>query len=122
MSSALRPEDDEVIDALDELSTTLEQAAAAEQEMADRAQSLRAKRAEGRSWSDIIAEEPRPRLVELLTITLGRLATASNQFRRLLAAQLRHDELSTEQIARLFGVTRQRISHLLRGERESARV
>ena len=80
----------------------------------ERAHVLREGRQAGRPYSELVAAEPRPLLVERLAEVLEELATASAAFRRSEARVLHDDGLSQESIAAFFGVTRQRVSALLR--------
>jgi hypothetical protein len=79
-----------------------------------RAESLRAHRATGARYRDIVGTEQRPLLVEIVSDAVLRLVEAGSRFRRAEARALRDDGLTMDAIAALFGVTRQRISHLLR--------
>lgn len=68
----------------------------------------------GRPIAEVVSAEETPRVVELLTITLSTLDTVGSRLRAELAIALRKEGLTIEAIATLFGVTRQRISTLLR--------
>lgn len=83
----------------------------------ERAEALLEARRSGRPWRELVAEEPSPQIVELLATKLERLATGSGRFRRAQARALHDEGLTMEQVAALFGVTRQRISALLKEER-----
>jgi hypothetical protein len=107
-------EESQLDDALAELGAALEAGAADQQAMADRISEVREQHQAGESLSDILEREPRPTLLQLLNRTTSRLVRAGNLVRRSLVASLRREGLTTDQIARLFGVTRQRISRLLR--------
>ena len=72
--------------------------------------------ATGRPISDIIPEEQAPLIVELLTQSTENLHTYGSQVRRAEARVLYSEGMPMEQIARLFGVTRQRVSTLLRSD------
>lgn len=72
--------------------------------------------ATGRPISEIIPEEDPPLLVELLTESTDVLHEYGSQVRRTEARVLHSEGMPMERIARLFGVTRQRVSTLLRGE------
>jgi hypothetical protein len=108
------PDDRRLDHALGQLEAALEAGAADQQAMADRIGEVREQHEAGESLSEILDREPRPTLLELLNRTTARLVRAGNLVRRSLVASLRHEGLTTDQIARLFGVTRQRISRLLR--------
>jgi hypothetical protein len=75
---------------------------------------LREGRHEGRPYAELVAPEPRPLLVERLAEVLEELSVASAAFRRSEARVLHEQGLSQETIASFFGVTRQRVSALLR--------
>jgi len=105
--------DDEVLEALSELLQALDENARAAGLIRERAEVIRARRLEGRSYMDIVDGESRPLIVELVTGKLDRLFKAGNRMRRAEAAALYAEGLSMERIAATFGVTRQRVSQLL---------
>lgn len=74
---------------------------------------------QGGSVEELINEEPTPRTVEMLTTNMAVLETVGSDFRANLAHALRDEGLTIEAIAKLFGVTRQRISALLRQQKSS---
>lgn len=84
------------------------------QEVRRRARKLRRGLESGRPLVDLVAAEPSPRMVELLSTNMSALETAGADFRAAQAMALRAEGLTIEAIAGLFGVTRQRISALLR--------
>ncbi|MCZ2859229.1 hypothetical protein [Blastococcus sp. VKM Ac-2987] len=79
-----------------------------------RAERLLAERRSGRPWLELVTAEDRPLVVESISTVLGTLATAGHTWRREQAAALHREDVSINRIAALFGVTRQRISALLR--------
>ena len=79
-----------------------------------RAGYLLRERTAGRAWLDVVTTESRPLVVESISTVLGALATAGHAWRLEQAAALRAEQVSINRIAALFGVTRQRISALLR--------
>jgi hypothetical protein len=97
----------ELIDELDRCMSELEQARARAEEL------LRERRA-GRSWDDIVSGEARPLVVERISTVLAALAGAGHVWRREQAAALQGEQVSINRIAAMFGVTRQRISALLK--------
>src|SRR3954468_17183877 len=105
---------DEVLEALKLLQAALEESAEVARQIAARIGHITDRRAEGLSYADIGKAEPRPLIVEILTANLDRLSTAGNRIRRLEAQALYDDGLTMDEIAALFGVTRQRIGTLLR--------
>ena len=96
---------------IDELGAVVDELALAR----DRARTLSAQRAEGRDWYDIVSSEDRPLIVEQISSAMASLATAGSQWRREQAAALAAENVSINRIAALYGVTRQRVSALLRG-------
>ena len=80
----------------------------------ERAQLLLDQRREGRSWQEIVRTENRPLIVENISSVLASLTSAGHVFRREQARALHDEDVSINRIAAMFGVTRQRISALLR--------
>lgn len=83
-------------------------------EVQRRVQEFHEQLTDGRSVHELISEEDSPRAVEMLTHNMTTLETVGSEFRANLAHALREEGLTIEAIADLFGVTRQRISALLR--------
>ena len=105
--------DDPVVVALEAVKQAVERNMEVAQIVLDRADAIMALHADGKAWSDIVKEEDRPLIVELLTANLNRLMSAGGQLRRAKAKALHDDGMTMEQIAHFFGVTRQRVSALL---------
>jgi hypothetical protein len=123
--SGVNTTDDPAHRALEELVDELDKCAAELDRARSRAVALLRERAAGRPWLDVVTSESRPLVVESITRVLGALATAGHAWRLEQAAALRAEQVSINRIAALFGVTRQRISALLRerddpDERESS--
>jgi hypothetical protein len=85
---------------------------------------LRNHRVRGRSWHRIISDGDSPNPLPSLTTIATNFARASGAFRRALAVGLRKEGMQVSEIAALFGVSRQRVSALIRprpqGENELA--
>jgi hypothetical protein len=79
-----------------------------------RADTLLRERRSGRTWIDLVSGEPRPLVVERISTVLASLAGAGHTWRREQASALRAEQVSINRIAAMFGVTRQRISALLK--------
>jgi len=79
-----------------------------------RAEQLRQQRRPGQSWLDIVSAETRPWIVERVTHALESLNTKGGRWRREQACALLDEGVSINRIAALFGVSRQRISTLVR--------
>ncbi len=87
-----------------------------------RLRTLRKMRAQGRAYCEIVQAQDRPLAVELLATNIVTLHEASGRLRRAEAAALHNEGMTMDQIAELFGVTRQRISELLRDWRKEAKA
>lgn len=105
---------DPVIDALDGLVLALEANLEASQVAIRRASEIRSLRAEGLQFREIVDETGRPMVVQLISENLERLSERGAALRRAQAAVLHSEGLTMDQIARLFGVSRQRISAILK--------
>ncbi len=68
----------------------------------------------GRPIKEIIPEEKTPLIVQLLTESADALHEHGSRVRRTEARALHREGMTMDQIARLFGVSRQRVSALLR--------
>jgi hypothetical protein len=106
--------DEEAIRVLLRLVGDLESCSVQLQAAQERAEQLLAARASGRSWEEIVAGETRPLVVETISTVLGTLSTSGHVWRRQQAAALQAEGVSINRIAAMFGVTRQRISALLK--------
>lgn len=80
----------------------------------ERVEWMQERLAEGVRPSELIRDEPRPPMVEMITMNIEALQSLGLQLRQAEARALRADGVTMEEIARLFGVTRQRISALLK--------
>ncbi len=78
-------------------------------------------RSDGRSYRDIVEREKTPLIVRLLTESRRTLDDAGARVRRTEALALHDEGMTMEQIAEKFGVTRQRVSLLLRDARSDPR-
>ena len=111
---------DPAAQALERLVTELDACIAQLQHARTRSQSLLEKRRSGRPWLEIVTGEARPLVVESISTVLGSLATAGHAWRLEQASALQGEDVSINRIAALFGVTRQRISALLRERDDSS--
>ena len=75
---------------------------------------LRRLRAKGEPYAEIVSTKDGPLIVQLLTESSAALDSSGGNVRRAEAEALYAEGLTMEQIAKRFGVTRQRISALLR--------
>ena len=107
-------QDQELLDALDTLSSALVENSRRNELIMRRIAKIKRLRGEGYALSEIVSEDDRPLIVELLSQNMEVLTTAGTRLRRTEARTLHAEGLSMERIAHLFGVSRQRISELLR--------
>jgi hypothetical protein len=105
---------DPVLEALEGLVRALNDNAARIEATMARAERIRTQREAGQSWREIESGAERPLIVELTRDNLAALVEAGSRLRRAEAHALHAEGMTMEQIAELFGVTRQRVSALLR--------
>ncbi|MDH3368486.1 MAG: hypothetical protein OEO17_11630 [Gemmatimonadota bacterium] len=74
---------------------------------------LRRQVASERSLVDIVRSEPRPLVVELITENISALNHVGARLRWSEATALKQEGITVAEIARLFDVSRQRVSDLL---------
>jgi len=79
---------------------------------------LRRLRSQGAPYTEIVATSDGPLIVQLLTESSRALDISGASVRRAEARALYAEGLTMDQIAERFGVTRQRVSALLRKTRE----
>jgi hypothetical protein len=82
--------------------------------MKERITELEDAHAAGRPLKDVVPDEEPPLIVQMLTESARTLQSCGSLVRRTEALALYREGLTMDQIARLFGVTRQRVSALLR--------
>lgn len=109
-----QPPQDPLLLALDELESAALQVTRAVELLTARAERMRLARRQGATWRDIVDGEERPLIAEMLTSTISGFESAGTRFRKEKARALHDEGMTMEQIAALFGVTRQRVSVLLR--------
>lgn len=116
-----RTEQDPAVRALTELLTVLDTCMTELGGARTRAEKLLEERQSGRAWLDLVTAESRPLVVEQLSSVMAALAGAGGAWRREQAYALASEQVSINRIAAMFGVTRQRISALLRERARGAR-
>ncbi|RZU33373.1 hypothetical protein [Blastococcus saxobsidens] len=117
MSAPQPAGDDAATRALVELIDRIDRSVEELQRARTRAGRLLEERAAGRPWLELVTTASRPLVVESISTVLSALATAGHTWRREEAAALQRENVSINRIAALFGVTRQRISALLKETR-----
>ena len=105
--------DTEALDALDDVVSALEATCNESRIAADEAKLMRAKSRAGAPLHESFTSGG-PTLIVRLSALQQRLSESGSRLRRAQARLLQREGLSTERIAELFGVTRQRVSALLR--------
>lgn len=108
------PELERLLAALDDLETAARDNMERSRRLQQRAHSLRSRLRAGEDLAQLVEVEERPRMVEMISTNMATLETAGAEFRAAEALALRSRGLTIEAIAVLFGVTRQRISALLK--------
>jgi hypothetical protein len=106
--------EDTAVRALEQLLHEIDRCAVELQDARERAERLLAERRAGHTWLEIVSAEARPLVVERISTVLSSLSGAGSSWRRAQARALQQERVSINRIATLFGVTRQRISALLR--------
>ena len=111
---------DDVLEALDALLVVLRDSTKRNQDATRRAQTIRRLRSHGRPYRDILGRVERGLILQVTRENLDGLLQASSRLRRAEARALHAEGMTMEEIAALFGVTRQRVSFLLREGRQQA--
>jgi hypothetical protein len=102
------------LEALEDLDRALDESLEMMSRMKSRIEEIRSAYARGRPLAEIVPNEETPLLVQLLTHSTNLLHAYGTRVRRTEARALHREGMTMDQIARLFGVTRQRVSALLR--------
>ena len=105
---------DEVLEAIDFVVQALTENLARTAVALQRATQIREQRLAGRTYTEIYERSEHPLLVEILTMNVLELHDVGHRLRTVQAWALRQEGLSTQRIAQLYGVSRQRVMALLR--------
>ncbi len=100
---------------LDDVAEAADDVADDQREVARRARSMQREHDRGRPWGQILDGEGGPTIIDLMRRSVRRLSTARRQLTSAIAHGLNDEGESHRKIAARFGVTRQRVSSLLRG-------
>ena len=114
--------DKRLLAALDELDSEIADNVVRGKEIQRRVRRLRRNICDGKSLSESVRNEPVPRTVELITANIDALHGIGAQLRSTQAQALRDEGLTMSAIAELFGVTRQRVSALLRQRSATTKI
>lgn len=115
--SQLAEDEDEFLDALSTLEDILADNGRRASLIKKRIAQLRRSRSKGASYTELVSGDD-TLIVQLLTESSKALDTSGANVRRAEAQALHAEGMTMEQIADRFGVTRQRVSTLLRKARE----
>jgi DNA-directed RNA polymerase sigma subunit (sigma70/sigma32) len=110
----MTPDGDAFLKALAELDTALDDNIERAKVMRRRIKQVQRQREAGRSFKEIVEAKDGPLLVQLLTESGRAIDHHGARVRRTEALALYDEGMTMEQIAERFGVTRQRVSALLR--------
>jgi uncharacterized protein YjcR len=108
------------LDALEDLDEALDENVERARRMKERITELRTALSAGRPLREVIPAEEPPLIVRLLTDSARVLDSYGSRVRRTEARALYREGMTMDQIALLFGVSRQRISALLRDDSPEA--
>ena len=100
--------------ALDELVTVARENIVAWVGVMERVEQIREQRRGGLRYTEMPGPTHGPSIIDAVSRNQERLTAVAARFRRALARALVGEGLSYAEIARLFGVTRQRVGNLLR--------
>jgi DNA-directed RNA polymerase specialized sigma24 family protein len=113
--------DDTFLEALTGLEDALDENIARARQMKRRIAQIRRQREAGGDYRDIVSAEKPPLIVQLVTESSRALDEHGARVRRTEVLALHEEGLTMEQIAAKFGVTRQRVSGILREARSNHR-
>jgi hypothetical protein len=111
-------DDDEFLEALAALEDVLDDQGRRVGLIKKRIAQIRRRRSGGASYTEIVSSNDTPLIVKLLTESSIALDMCGADVRRAEARALYAEGLTMEQIAEQFGVSRQRVSTLLRKNHE----
>ncbi len=106
--------DERLLAALEELDRMISDNVARSREIQRRVRHIERRIRSGRSLAETVQAESEPRTMEMITTNIDVLQGIGAQLRTAQAQALREEGLTISAIADLFGVTRQRVSALLR--------
>ena len=106
-------QEDDVLEAIGALAAAIEANSDDEKLLTQRLDDLRRERRRGVPVTQALTGEASPGTMQVLGRILSRLMDASGLVRRSLARSMRTEGTSIPAIARIFGVTHQRVSNIL---------
>jgi predicted XRE-type DNA-binding protein len=114
------PDPDPFLAALDDLLAVLADLGDDARFITRRAQQIRRLRQRGAPYSEIVTAAERPLIVERLRRQVAALMETAGRVQRSEARALHDEGMSMERIGSLFGLTRQRVSDLVRVDHRPA--
>jgi predicted XRE-type DNA-binding protein len=111
----------DLLSALDALFIAITRNAEADRVILVRVEELKKRLLAGDRLDTIVTDADGPLIVRLTRENLERLYDAGSAMRRAEARALHDEGMSMDRIATLFGVTRQRVSALLRNQNHKSR-
>lgn len=114
-SQSTQPSDDNdpVVRAANDLARALRASVIEAMDALERLDAFRADRAAGVGYDDLVVAPVDRTVVAMLSHSQVQLATAGSVFRRAVARMMQEQGVSQADIARSFGVSRQRVAALL---------
>jgi hypothetical protein len=104
---------DEVLEVLDDVVAALKENTERAKRAMERAEQIRVRRKKGMSYSEIADDGYGPLLIRLVTENLQNLADKGSRLRRAHARALYSEGATLQEIAKMYGVTHQRISAII---------
>jgi Homeodomain-like domain-containing protein len=108
---------DQTLTVLDEVADDLDGAAADNRAAARQLRRLSARRRQGHPWRDVLVTSSTRNLLGHVADVASRLATGTGRLRRAVIHALRADGARVGEIAEHLGVSHQRVSRLINGDR-----
>jgi hypothetical protein len=119
MSDAATPGDDELWDAVDTLLAVFDRAGAMAPELRSSMAHAKQAREAGATWPDLAPPGSEAQLITATNGLLDDLVNVGARLRRLVAQSMHAEGLTMDAIADMFGVSRQRISTLIRSDADT---
>ncbi len=120
MASVREEQSDEVIVALERRKKALQDNVVLARQSIRRAGRIKRLRRRGLGYRDIVRDEERPLIVEMMRENLAKLVEAGSDFQHAQAYALYAEGMTMEEVAATYGVTRQRDSAMLSNRRAKA--
>jgi hypothetical protein len=112
-------EEDAVVEAIDDVSNAVEENVSDQEDLLSELGRIRHDRVVGIPLQESIDGAGQPRALVLLSRVTKRLTLGSARLRRALVTSLLQEGEGVNSLAKRFGVTHQRISSILRREKDS---